>query len=246
VRIVHADLHIHTCLSPCGELDMSPRGIVKKAVSEGIDMIAICDHNTAENTAAVREASQQTALTVLPGMEITSKEEVHITGLFEHQEDVLQIQALIYDHLAGENDAAAFGLQVVVGADGTVRGYNNKLLIGATSLSLDEIVQTIQAINGIAIAAHIDREGFGILGQLGFIPDGLGLDALEVSKRMSLPEARRAYPEYAGYPFLQSSDAHTRDDIGSGKTAFWMEEASFEELRMALRGNHGRRICYEG
>jgi hypothetical protein len=135
---------------------------------------------------------------------------------------------------------------VVVDRDGTVLGFNKKLLIGATNLSLENIVRAIHTQNGIAIAAHIDREGFGILGQLGFIPAGLELDALEVSSRMSLRDARHTFQEYRHYPFLRSSDAHTLKDIGSGWTSLLMERVSFDELKMALKCEGGRRICYEG
>lgn len=245
MRVVHADLHIHTCLSPCAELEMSPMGIVNKAVNKGIDMIVVCDHNSAENAAAVMEASRQTGLTVLPGIEITSKEEVHIVGIFGVPEDAARMQTLVYEHLEGENDEAAFGLQVVVEADGTVTGYNNRLLIGATDLSLEHIVRAIHSRNGLAIAAHIDREGFGILGQLGFIPPGLELDALEVSSKLSLKDATATFTEYGGYPFVRSSDAHVLDTIGSGSTPLMLEAASFDELKMALKGDQGRRVCYE-
>ncbi len=246
MRIIHADLHIHTCLSPCAELEMSPRGIVKEALSKGIDMIAVCDHNSAENAAAVIEASRQTGMTVLQGIEITSKEEVHILGIFGIPEDAARMQTLVYEYLEGKNNASTFGMQVVVDADGTVTGYNDRLLIGATDLSLEHVVRTIHAHNGLAIAAHIDRDGFGILGQLGFIPPDLELDALEVSSKMSLNDATTAFVEYGGYPFVRSSDAHNLDTIGSGTTPLMLEAASFDELKMALMGDQGRRVWYEG
>lgn len=246
MRIIHADLHIHTCLSPCAELEMSPKGIVSEAVNKGIDMIAVCDHNSAENAAAVMEASQQTNLTVLPGMEITSKEEVHILGIFSTPDDATRMQVLVYEHLEGQNDAEIFGMQVVVEADGTVAGFCSKLLIGATDLSLEHVVQAIHAHNGLAVAAHIDREGFGILGQLGFIPPDLGLDALEVSSRISLKDAATAFAEYGDCPFVQSSDAHTLDAIGSRTTPLMLEAASFDDLKLALKGEQGHGVCFNG
>ena len=175
-----------------------------------------------------------------------SKEEVHVLGIFSTPDDATDMQTLIYEHLEGQNDAETFGLQVVVEADGTVAGYNNRLLIGATDLSLEHVVRAIHSRNGLAIAAHIDREGFGILGQLGFIPPGLGLDALEVSSRMSLKDAATAFAEYGDRPFVQSSDAHNLDAIGSGTTPLMLETASFDELKMALMGDQGRRVWYEG
>jgi PHP family Zn ribbon phosphoesterase len=223
---------------------MSPGRIVKEAQSKGIDIIAICDHNSAENVGAVVQASEGKGVTVLPGMEITTKEEVHITALFEHVNDVLELQTLIYENLEGENDETIFGMQVVANPEGEVVSFNSRLLIGATNLSINQTVETIHFGGGLAIAAHIDREGFGIIGQLGIIPSGLPLDALEISPKMEIEEARSRFSEYHHYPFIRSSDAHYLDDIGKGTTAFLLKEGTFKELRMALTGEGNRRICY--
>ena len=221
---------------------MSPQGIVKEAVNKGIDLIAICDHNSSENAAAVIEASVGKGVKVLPGIEVTSKEEVHICALFANINDALELQKLIYDNLEGENDEKIFGMQVMVNAQGEVLGFNKRLLIGAATLSVEKIVGAIHSFHGLAIAAHIDRERFGIIGQLGFIPPELALDALEVTSKMGIEEAHIRFSEYRKYPFLCSSDAHYLDDVGKGTTAFLMEEASFEELRMALKGEGNRKI----
>ena len=240
MREFKADLHIHTCLSPCGDLEMSPAGIVKETINKGIDLIAICDHNSSENTGEVIEASVGKGVTVLPGIEVTSKEEVHICALFGHIDDARKLQTLVYDNLEGKNDEGAFGMQVVVNAKGEVLGFNKKLLIGATSLSVENIVDAIHSFHGLAVAAHIDREGFGIIGQLGFIPPELKLDALEISPGVSFEEAQVKFSEYQNYPFLCSSDAHYLDDIGKGTTTFLLEAVSFEEIKMALNGEEGR------
>jgi len=225
---------------------MSPATIVIEAVNKGINLIAICDHNSSENSGAVIEASKGKKVTVLPGIEVTSKEEVHICALFNYIDDALEMQTLIYDNLEGENDDTAFGMQVVMDAEGCGLNLNHRLLIGATNLSVEKIVDAIHSLNGLAIAAHIDREGFGMIGQLGFIPPELGLDALEISPNMKIEEARLRFSEYQKYPFLCSSDAHYPDDIGRGATSLLLEKASFKELRMALRCEGDRRISYGG
>jgi hypothetical protein len=237
-----ADLHIHTCLSPCGELSMSPGRIVNEAVRKRLDVIAICDHNSTENSAALMEAARGKALSVLPGLEITSREEVHICALFGGLEEALKMQALVYEHLEGENDEQAFGMQVVVDARGNVLGSNRRLLIGASGLSVEQVVGAIHARNGLAVASHIDRERFGIIGQLGFIPPQLALDALEISPHLTLRQAREKFREYERYPFLCSSDAHDLADIGAATTGLLLERASFEELKMALKGGQQRRV----
>ena len=244
-RIFKADLHIHTCLSPCAELNMGPKTIVQQALQQGLDVIGISDHNSSENVSAVMRAAQDRNLKVLPGMEVTTKEEVHILAVFDSADRALQLQEIVYEHLPGENDPEAFGLQVVVNEDHDVLGFNKRLLAGATELSVEQVVDSICSLDGLAIAAHVDRETFGILGQLGFIPEELHLDGLELSRHTSREEAKRRFPEYARYAFLRSSDAHSATDIGKVWTSLLLVEPSMQEIRKALRGEDGRRVVPE-
>jgi PHP family Zn ribbon phosphoesterase len=231
------DLHIHTCLSPCADLSMTPRAIVVKAASLGINIIAVCDHNSAENVEVTRNLAREKGISVIPGMEISSSEEVHILGLFPDLEGVLKMQAVVYDNLQpGENDEDRFGMQVVVNEIDEVMGFNKRLLIGATVLSVDRIVGLVHEFDGIAIASHIDREGFGIIGQLGFIPPEVEFDALEISRRISVSAALQAYSGYRHIPWVTSSDAHYLDDIGTRTTGLLLHHSTFEELRLALKG----------
>jgi hypothetical protein len=231
-----ADLHVHTCLSPCAEREMVPTAIVKQAKALGLDMIGICDHNSTENVAAVARAGRREALSVVPGIEVTSREEVHVLGLFGTEQEVMGAQAVVYENLDGQNDEEAFGPQTTVDEQDRVTGVNRRLLIGATALALEEVVRLIHDFRGLAIASHVDRQSFGILGQLGFVPEGLKLDALELS-------SRAAATRWGDFPVVRSSDAHCLRDIGKGFTSFWAEEASFEEIARALRGEGGRRVC---
>jgi PHP family Zn ribbon phosphoesterase len=244
VRRFVADFHIHTCLSPCGDLKMSPRRIVQTAVAKKIDIIGICDHNSAENTAAVIKAAEDEKLKVIPGIEVTSKEEVHILALFGKGDDALELQSIIYDNLDGENDEEVFGPQVVANETEEVIGFNEKLLIGATDLSIKNIVDSIHLLNGLAIASHIDRESFSIIGQLGFIPDDLGLDGLEISRRITYQEAKKRFADYSNYSLVRSSDAHFLEDIGSATTTLLLEEATLEEIEKALGAKEGRKILH--
>jgi hypothetical protein len=245
LRAFRADLHIHTCLSPCAELDLGPRAIVDRALCRGLHVIGICDHNSAENTPAVVKAAAGRPITVLPGMEVTSREEVHMLAVFDTVGQALRLQEIVYEHLRGENDAQAFGPQVVVNEEHDVLGFNPRLLAGATELSVDEVVDRVRGLEGLAIAAHVDRETFGILGQLGFIPAGLDLDALELSPCLSPEDARRRFPEYARFALVRSSDAHAAAQIGRGSTALLLSEPNTREIRKALRGEDGRRVLAE-
>ncbi len=240
LRPFKADLHIHTCLSPCTELDMSPRGILTSAKKKGIDILGICDHNSSENSLAVMKASETMNIGVFPGMEVTSQEEVHVLALFDAIENALKLQEHVYKNLPGENDEEVFGMQVIVNEKEEVLGFSNKLLIGATTMPLEEVIQLIHSLDGITIASHIDRESFSIIGQLGFVPENLELDALEISPKITYEDAKTAYPY--NYPITCSSDAHYPDDIGKTFTSFLLEDKTIAEIKKALKNEDGRRI----
>lgn len=235
-----ADLHIHTCLSPCADLKMSPRAIAERAKTEEIDILGICDHNSAENVPALIKAARKFKIFVLPGLEITSQEEVHILALFDKPESAYKMQEIIYQNLPGENDEEAFGMQVVVNENGEVLRFNNKLLIGASTLSIEEVVQAIHSLDGLAIAAHIDREGFSLIGQLGFIPPHLELNALEISPHISYRDAMDKFHPHL--PLTCSSDAHFLEEIGRCSTSFYIEKATTQEIKMAFLNRKGRKI----
>jgi hypothetical protein len=205
-------------------------------------MIAVSDHNASANARFVMAAAAGTGLEVIPAMEITTSEEVHLLALFRELEGLLQIQEVIDLHLSGENDEERFGVQAIVNQHGEVEGFNNQLLIGATDLSIDDVIAYVHRLDGLAIAAHIDRESFSVLSQLGFIDDGWRLDALEISKRTGLEKGRLQYPELQHYPFVTSSDAHFIKDIGTSITKIMMARPGFDELKMALGRENGRLI----
>ncbi|MFQ6083233.1 MAG: PHP domain-containing protein [Candidatus Aminicenantia bacterium] len=240
LRSFRADFHIHTCLSPCTDFEMSPQGIVDQVKLKRIDIIGICDHNSSENVMAVINAAKNEEIKVLPGMEVTSREEVHILGLFDEVKNVLTLQEIVYRNLYGENKEDEYGMQIIVNEKGEVLGFNKKLLISATILSIEEVIRYIHFYNGIAIASHIDREAFSIIGQLGFIPDDLELDGLEISPKISYQQAKKRF-NY-NYPFVCSSDAHYLDEIGKGFTSLILEKATVKEIKKALRNEDGRRI----
>jgi len=240
LRPFKADLHVHTCLSPCTELDMSPKGILTTAKKKEIDIIGICDHNSSENSLAVMNAARKMNINIFPGMEVTSQEEVHVLALFDEIENALKLQEHVYENLPGENDEDAFGMQVIVNEKEEVLGLNNKLLIGATTIPLEKIIKTVHSLNGIAIASHIDRESFSIIAQLGFIPDNLELDALEISPAITPQEAKKRYS--SDYPITCSSDAHYPDDIGKAFTSFLLKDATLTEVKKALKNEDGRKL----
>jgi PHP family Zn ribbon phosphoesterase len=216
---------------------MTPRAVVRAARLCGLDLVGICDHNSAENVPAVVAAAEEAGLRVLGGLEVTSQEEVHVLGLFDVDDGMKALgamQEIVHENLPGLNNEEVFGEQLVYGADGSVVGRSDRLLIGATTLALGEVVEAIRGLGGLAVASHVDREGFSIIGQLGFVPEGLPLDAMELSPRAVNrvePLFRRAEGDL---PFVAGSDAHRLDEIGSASTAFRAREASVAGLRRAL------------
>lgn len=223
---------------------MTPSRIVERAASLGINIMAVCDHNTVEHVEVTAAIAKKKGIRVIAGLEINSSEEVHILGLFDNLADAFKMQAVVYANLPGENNDEAFGMQVLVNEMEEVLGFNNRLLIGATELSVNRIVELIHTFNGIAVASHIDREGFGIIGQLGFIPEGIEFDALEISYRTSRAKAHEMFGPYSHIPWLTSSDAHSLDDIGRSTTWFVMEHSTFGEMRMAIKGIDNRKILF--
>lgn len=238
MREFRADLHIHTCLSPCADLEMSPRNIVNEAKRKGLQVIGICDHNSAENVPAVEKSARREGIQVIGGMEVTSKEEVHILALFDTEEKLFSLQEIVYENLQGTNDEKLYGEQVIVNEEEEVVGFNQKLLIGATDITINRLVDLIHEREGLAIASHVDRESFGIIGQLGFVPEGLPLDALELAD----PSRRDRIAHNLVFPFVTSSDAHSVRNVGNRYTCFLMANVSIEEMRRCLRGEDGRSV----
>jgi len=241
-----ADLHMHTCLSPCAEIDMTPREIVTRARERGLHIIAITDHNSSENVEATIRVASGTGLLVLAGMEIASSEEVHILGLFDSPDQARCMQDVVYAHLpSAENDERLYGHQIVVSEDNEVLGFNKRLLIGATDLSAHKIVDLIKSFGGISIASHIDREAFSVLSQLGFIPEDLRFDAVELSPLIRRGEAEKRFDTLRKFPSVSFSDAHHVTDIGKRSTTFTMRAPTFYEITQALSHRNGRGLFWE-
>lgn len=242
MRSFKGDLHIHTCLSPCADLEMSPLAIVKESIAKGLDFVAICDHNSAENAGAAIRAGADSGLCVLPGIEINSVEEIHMLAIFDSEKQVLGMQRIVYEHLYETNRPEIFGEQVVVNEIDEVEGFNERMLIASTQIGIDRVVREVHSLGGLAIASHVDRPSYSIISQLGFIPPGLGLDAVEISCLAERESFAGDREDLDGLPVITSSDAHFLKDIGRRCTSFYIECPSVEELMMALHGESERRV----
>ena len=246
MNFFRADLHIHTVLSPCGDLEMSPVNIVSEAAMKGLDIIGITDHNTTRHCELINKLAAEKGIFVMQGAEVTTKEEVHCLAFFENTDALKKFQEFL-DHNLPEimNDPTKFGYQVQVDENDNVVYEEKKLLINAISKSFEETEAFTHSMNGIFIPAHINRKKNSIYSQLGLLPRNLNVDALEVSKATTPEQFASIHPEINGFPLIRNSDAHWPGDIGTAFTVFFLKKPSFAEIRLALKGDNGRKIIVE-
>jgi PHP family Zn ribbon phosphoesterase len=246
IRPFVADLHIHSVLSPCGDYDMVPEYVLAQARQQQLDLIAITDHNSGANVKAFWEAFQGTGIAVLPGMEVTTAEEIHILTFFDHLEGLAAWQAIVYAALPPiKNQEEVFGVQVEIDAQHQIVQIHDRFFAGTTTLSVDTVFSQVQALGGLCIPAHVDKPAFSVISQLGAIPPDLDVLAVEIFWKRSLVEATQRFPEIARYSVVRSSDAHYLKDIGAGKTTYVIESPTIQELRKALLHQEGRSFTVE-
>ncbi|SMC83505.1 PHP domain-containing protein [Sporomusa malonica] len=239
-----ADLHVHTLLSPCAAVEMTPRNIIWHAVQHKVDIIAITDHNACDNVAAALEAAKGTDVTVLLGMEVESKEEVHLIVLFEKMRQLKAWENFTQRHMSGRlNNAERFGAQFIVDAEDNFIAEKPELLLASLTVGIAEISEQVKNIGGICIASHIDRPTYSIISQLGFIPPDVELAAVEISRNMSVEHALQRIPAIGSLPIITASDAHVMDDFVDGpKTSFYLEQPTLGEIRQALLAQNLRKV----
>ncbi|MCK9617078.1 MAG: PHP domain-containing protein [Lentimicrobiaceae bacterium] len=238
-----ADLHIHTVLSPCGDLDMSPGRIVEEAKKKKIQILGITDHNTTRQCKVVKQMAAEENIFVMCGAEITTREEAHCLAFFENDEKLEVFQTYLDAHLPDiKNNPSYFGYQVAVDQNEEIIFQEERLLISALDQGINEIEKQVHALGGIFIPAHVDKPKFSLMSQLGFIPTDLQYDALELSKFTS-KEVFLLQNKYLGNPaIIRNSDAHVPHLIGDAFTIFQLAELSFAELLKALHNKEGREI----
>jgi hypothetical protein len=232
-KLIKADVHLHTCLSPCADIIQSPARVVKKANEFGLNLLFITDHNSIANAeAAINAAKSFNGLKVYPGMEITTKEEVHLLSFFENLDDAGSTQDYLNRFLPDVYFEKEKEDQIIANEFDEVEGFYGKSLFSAVDMSLDEIIDIVHKNNGLVAAAHIDRQCFSVMSQLGFIPPGSKLDALEISPNLSLERAQGIFYEYAGkFKFIKGSDSHSLNTIGAARTEYYSKDNSFKGFR---------------
>lgn len=224
------DFHIHSCLSPCADMDMTPHSIAGMSYINGLNAIAVADHNTARNVRAVTNAAQQYGITVVPAIEAESAESIHLLCLFPSVEAAEDMGELLEKNLSPiKNRPDIFGEQVIMNECDEKTGEIDVLLINATMLSVEEIKTETEKRGGVCIAAHIDREKNGIVAILGCVPKGLSFRALELSKNAT------DFEKDAQYKYISDSDAHNLTDIAEKSSFLEVEEITIGEILKNLR-----------
>ncbi|ABR48435.1 PHP C-terminal domain protein [Alkaliphilus metalliredigens QYMF] len=211
---IAVDLHIHTGLSPCADNSMTPHNIINMALLKKLNAIAITDHNTTGNLENFMKVADHYPIICIPGIEITTKEEVHLIVLFEGINDAKQFQKIIDDKLPKvKNNKHLFGEQLLYDEGDQVIKEYEYFLLGALQLSLEQVIEKVKEIGGVCIPAHVDRPNNSILSNLGFIPPQLEINAIEYSKSCDIKMFNSVHKNLEGYGHIQSSDAHRLGDI---------------------------------
>ena len=243
----HADLHIHTCLSPCGDLEMSPRNIIRTARERGLHVIAITDHNSTRNVAVTMEIGRREGVYVIAGCEVNTREEVHCLCYFPHLQALQAFQLYLEERMTSfRNDPDRFGYQVAVDANDRILYEEKRSLFVGIDAKIEGVAAEVHQLGGVFVPAHVDRPSNSLLSQLGFVPFGLSHDALEISRATTSSSFVQQHPELAGERFLHNSDAHYLKDIAAVYNRFYMEQLSWDCFKAAFdhTGNKDSFIGY--
>ncbi len=226
-----SDLHIHSCLSPCGSDESTPANICGMAMVKGLQMIAVTDHNTARNLPYVKTCCDAYGLLLIPGMEITTREEVHMLGYFPTVDTALEFGEMLRGHMPkAKNKPSYFGNQRIVNEDDEIVAEEDLLLMGASDLPLSRAAALVREFGGVPVPAHINRGSNGLLVNLGFFPDDLNFTAVEVWRALPCPQEPQE-----GRHVLHSSDAHYLGDILEPEITIGLPEPTVDAFLAWLR-----------
>lgn len=235
---VSYDLHIHSCLSPCADIEMTPNNIVNMSVLNGLNAIAITDHNSCKNCKALVEAGKKANLLVIPGMEICTNEDIHVICLFETVTDAENFSTYVYSNMPLiPHKPDIFGEQIIMNSDDIEISRESYLLLNATNISVNDILSTTNKYNGTALPAHIDRSSYSVISSLGDIPPEAGFNTIEISTKGNIEKMKSLHPIIKNKLILINSDSHYLENLISEKRYIEIDTLSTKSIINYINGN---------
>lgn len=233
---IYYDFHLHSCLSPCGDNDMTPNNIAGMAHLNSLTAIALTDHNTTANCTALKKAAEKYGITVLYGMELTTDEEVHVVCLFADEQSAKKWDDYVAERLMKiKNNPDIFGNQYIMDEQDNIIGEKEHLLINAVNISFENVFGLVEALGGVAYPAHIDKNANSLISNLGFVPPDSTFNLAEVHNLKKVDELCSAHPYFKGCKILSSSDAHYLEDINEAQNFIEAEDNTPEAIIKALK-----------
>ena len=230
------DLHIHSCLSPCADNDMTPNNIAGMAALKGLGIVALTDHNSCKNCPAFFEACRRQGIIPVAGMELSTAEDIHIVCLFERLEDAMRFDEAVRPHIVNiPNRTEIFGDQLILDGEDEQIGVEDKLLISATDLWMGDAVELARSYGAHVHPAHIDREANGIIAVLGDIPPEYGFSFVEYNGSDRIEEIKQRYPVANGAGHIVSSDAHHLWDINEAEHFIELDDEPYSSALVRKR-----------
>ena len=230
------DFHMHSCLSPCGDDDMTPANLVGMAFVNGLQAIALTDHNSSLNCPAAAAHAAEYGITFIPGMELTTMEEVHVLCLFPTVERALRWSEYVYPRILNvKNKPEIFGNQRVMNEEDVQVDEIEKLLISATDISFDEVYDLMEEFGGVMVPAHVDAGSYGLIANLGFVPPESRFRTAEFEHEENVPAYEKADPYFGTCRKIYDSDAHYLENIHEASYVLHVEENSPEAILKVLR-----------
>ena len=233
---IYYDFHLHSALSPCGDGDMTPNNIVNMAKIMGLDVIALTDHNSCKNCRAAINVGENAGLTVIPGMELCTAEEVHVVCLFPEISAAEEFSEYIKTTVPPiKNKPSVFGEQLIMNENDEVTGVEETLLVTASSLGINRVCETVSKFGGFSFPAHIDRSSYSIISNLGAIDESLGFTAAEIFVISKEGVLKEKHPFLNTVPILSSSDAHYLENMRAASLWIEAKDSSAKAVINALK-----------
>lgn len=225
------DFHLHSCLSPCGDNDMTPYNLVNMAKLLGYDIIALTDHNSCLNCPAALKAGEEAGITVVPGMELCTSEEIHAVCLFPDLKNALEFSDYVKSTMPPvKNDASIFGEQLIMDSTDRIIGNEEILLTAASGISIDDAVKEVSRFGGAVFPAHLDRASYSVLSVLGFMYSEMGFAAAEFTHKAYIPQYEEKHPLLKEMKKLRNSDAHYLENMVEPSVEIDLPECSAEAV----------------